>query len=79
MNPNPIDNQLNILGEFSRNKYTCTIYDALGQKVKRINNLSAVNDTNKLIIPDLADLNIGVYVIYLTENNKVFKGKFIKD
>lgn len=77
--PNPTNNQLNILGEFGTGRYTCTIYDAIGRKMKRISNLSAINDTNKLVIPDLADLTTGVYVIYLTNTNKVFKGKFIKD
>jgi endoglucanase len=77
--PNPTDNQLYILGEFGTSRYSCTIYDAIGRKVKHLNNLTAVNDAQKLVIPDLTDLNTGIYMIYLTDNNKVFKGKFIKD
>ena len=64
--PNPFNNQTTIQIDQSVHNASITISNTLGQVVQRIGNIN-----NQKIILDRGNLNRGLYVMCLSENNKV--------
>ena len=64
--PNPFNNQTTIRIDQSVHNASITISNTLGQVVQRINNIN-----NQKIILERGNLNRGLYVMCLKENNKV--------
>jgi hypothetical protein len=64
--PNPFNNQTTLRIDQSVRNASITISNTLGQVVKRIENIN-----NQKIILERGNLNCGLYIMCLSENNKV--------